>query len=115
MAVVNALQYSPSPGATWADVSNMGLGGKLPKSTLKGWLKQEVFMDDLFGYIMALARIQDIDKKLSRSVQWENWSHNQMVDRLLAERNALLDKYHIDDNGGFDIGRPATINITINL
>ena len=103
------------PGATWAEVPIVGLGGKPLKPTLKGWLKQEVIMDDLFGYIMALARIQEIDKKLACSVQWENWSHNQMVDRLLAERNALLDKYHIDDSNGFDIGKPSSINITINF
>lgn len=72
-------------------------------------------MDDLFGYIMALVRIQEIDKKLAHSVKWENWSHNQMVDRLLSERNALLDKYHIDDNSGFNIGKPASISITINF
>lgn len=71
-------------------------------------------MEDFVGYIIALARIQEIDKELSRSVKWENWSHNQKIDRLVAEQEYLLDKYHICEHG-FEIGRPATINITINL
>lgn len=71
-------------------------------------------MDDLFGYIIALARIQEIDKELAREVQWENWSHNQKVDRLTNERQALLDKYHICGHE-FNMGKPATIHITINL
>ena len=71
-------------------------------------------MEDLIERITALIRIQEIDKELSRSVKWENWSHNQKVDRLVAEREYLLDKYHICEHG-FDIGKPAVINITINL
>ena len=105
---------TPIPWGNLGDVSIVGLAGKPVKPTLKGWLKQEVIMDELFGYIMALARVQEIDKELARELQWQNWSYEHKVERLMAEREALLDKYHICDSS-YNPGRPATIHITINL